>query len=279
MSIKVLNLQSIRIDGGTQARTAINNDLVSDYAAAMSEGTRFPEIECYFDGVDHWLVDGFHRLHSMLTLGKASAPVMVFNGTLRDAVLHSLGVNTGHGLRKSNDDKRKSVQTMLNDAEWCQLSDREIAKHCGCSHTLVGQLRKPAPVAPSGNIATADDSENQSNEAPAGVSPALAATEKVEPKVEPEAAEPPDYTELDAARDLISDLQSELVVARMGDIPDDEKQQAAALIAELRAEIQTFKATNRALILSRDSLMEEVAQMKKQMAMQRKDIDKLKNNR
>ena len=96
--------------------------------------------------------------------------------------------------------------------------------------------------------------------------------------VEPEAVEPPDYTELDAARDLISDLQSELVVARMGDIPDDEKQQAAALIAELRAEIQTLTATNRALILSRDSLMEEVSQMKKQMAMQRKEIDKLKNN-
>lgn len=181
MSRKVLNLQSIRIDGGTQARTAINNELVSDYAAAMSEGVHFPEIECYFDGCDHWLVDGFHRLHAMLTLGKASATVMVFNGTLRDAVLHSLGVNSGHGLRKSSDDKRKSVQTMLNDAEWCQLSDREIAKHCGCSHTLVGQLRKPAPVAPSGNIATADDSENQPNEAGPGVSTDPVATEKLAP--------------------------------------------------------------------------------------------------
>jgi hypothetical protein len=115
MSTRVLNLQLIRIDGGTQARTAINNELVAEYAAAMQDGVHFPEIECYFDGVDYWLVDGFHRLHAMLTMGKASGTVMVFNGTLRDAVLHSLGVNVGHGLRKSNDDKRKSVQTMLND--------------------------------------------------------------------------------------------------------------------------------------------------------------------
>ena len=86
MSLKVLNLQSIRIDGNTQARTAINNELVAEYAAAMTDGVRFPEIECYFDGVDYWLVDGFHRLHSMLTLGKASATVMVFNGTLRVSI-------------------------------------------------------------------------------------------------------------------------------------------------------------------------------------------------
>ena len=286
MSLKIINLQSIRIDGNTQARTAINNELVDEYAAAMSDGGRFPEIECYFDGVDYWLVDGFHRLHAMNKLGKASATVMVFNGTLREAVLHSLGVNAGHGLRKSNDDKRKSVQTMLNDAEWRQLSDREIAKHCGCSKTLVGQMRNPKPVEQKdptagvgGNITTPAETEHQINQALAGVSPALAATENVAAKVEPEAVEPPDYTELDAAQDLISDLQSELVVARMGDIPDGEKQQAANLIAELRAEIQTLTATNRALILSRDSLMEEVAQMKKQMAMQRKEIDKLKNNR
>ena len=181
MSIKVLNLKSIRLDGNTQARTAINNELVAEYAAAMADGVRFPEIETYFDGVDFWLVDGFHRYLAMLSLGKASAAVMVFNGSLREAVWHSLGVNTGHGLRKSSDDKRKSVQAALNDAEWSQQTDRAIAKHCGCSHTLVGQLRKPAPVEPSGNIATPDDSENTANEAGSGVSTAPVATEKLAP--------------------------------------------------------------------------------------------------
>lgn len=155
MSIKTINLKSIRVDGGTQARVCINNDLVTEYAQAMENGGLFPNIEVYFDGVDHWLVDGFHRLHAMLSRGKASATVMVFTGTLRDAILHSLAVNNDHGLRKSNEDKRKSVQIMLDDAEWSRLSDREIAKHCGCTHPVVGTMRKPKPTptaAQSGNF-------------------------------------------------------------------------------------------------------------------------------
>jgi hypothetical protein len=97
--------------------------------------------------------------------------------------------------------------------------------------------------------------------------------------VEPEIEAPPEYTELDAAHDQISDLQAELVVARMGDIPEEEKQQAAGLIAELHAEIKTLNASLKAAYLSRDQLMEENAQMKRQMAMQRREIDKLKSTK
>ena len=97
-----------------------------------------------------------------------------------------------------------------------------------------------------------------------------------EPVAEPEPEAPIDYTELDAAHDQISELQSELVVARMGDVTEEEKQQAAELIAELRAEIKTLTATLASVNNSRDSLMEENAQMKTQMQMQRKEIAKLK---
>lgn len=96
--------------------------------------------------------------------------------------------------------------------------------------------------------------------------------------MEPATEEPPDYTELDAAHDLISELQSDLVIARMGDIPEEEKSQAATFIAELRAEIKTLSATLKATCLSRDSLMEEATQMKRQMQMQRDEIKKLKSN-
>jgi len=97
--------------------------------------------------------------------------------------------------------------------------------------------------------------------------------------VEPEAQEPPDYSELDAAHDQITELQSALVVANMGDATDDDKQQAATLIAELRAEVKTLTATLKAAYLSRDSLMEENTQLKRQCQMQRKEIDKLKTNK
>lgn len=96
------------------------------------------------------------------------------------------------------------------------------------------------------------------------------------PVAEPESEAPPEYTELDAAHDQISELQSELVVARMGNASEEEKQQAAGLISELRAEIKTLSATLAAVQLSRDSLMEERAQMLRQMKAQRSEIDRLK---
>jgi len=96
------------------------------------------------------------------------------------------------------------------------------------------------------------------------------------PVSEPESEAPPEYTELDAAHDQISELQSELVVARMGNASEEEKQQAAGLISELRAEIKTLSATLAAVQLSRDSLMEERAQMLRQMKAQRSEIDRLK---
>lgn len=96
------------------------------------------------------------------------------------------------------------------------------------------------------------------------------------PLVEPTPEAPPEHTPLDAANEQISDLQADLAVARMGDVSDDEKQQAAELMAELRAEIKTLTATLKATQLSRDSLMEENAQLKRQCLMQRNEIAKLK---
>jgi hypothetical protein len=43
---------------------------------------------------------------------------LITPGKLRDAVLHAIGANASHGLRRSNSEKRKAVHAMLNDEEW-----------------------------------------------------------------------------------------------------------------------------------------------------------------
>lgn len=118
---------------------------------------------------------------------------------------------------------------------------------------------------------------------PAPKKPAKA---KPAPVVEPEIEAPPEYTELDAVRDQLheqrlhsEDLEAKLAVASMGDAPEESKQQAAELIAELRAEVKTLRATLSAANQSRDFYMEENAQMKTQMAMQRREIERLKPNK
>jgi hypothetical protein len=156
---KPMNIHNIRIDGGTQSRVAINQEAVAEYAAVLKDGDYLPEVVVFFDGVENWLADGFHRFHAHLAAGKASIVVDKRKGTQRDAILYSLNANTVHGLRPTNDDKRKAVLTMLTDAEWSEMSERAIARHCGVSHTFVSNLKTPPAT---GNVAT-PDGENTGN--------------------------------------------------------------------------------------------------------------------
>jgi Protein of unknown function (DUF3102) len=71
-----------------------------------------------------------------------------------DAVLYSVGANSTHGLRRTNDDKRRAVETLLNDAEWIKWSDYEIARRTGTSHTFVSLIRPSLATVASERIYT-----------------------------------------------------------------------------------------------------------------------------
>ena len=58
--------------------------------------------------------------------------------TLRNAKA-GLGANHKHGLRRSNGDKRRSVEMAL--AEFGHLSDRLLAELCGVSVPTIGNIR------------------------------------------------------------------------------------------------------------------------------------------
>jgi hypothetical protein len=68
----------------------------------------------------------------------------VRSGNARDALLYCIAANAGHGLPRSNADKRKAVALLLADPEWNTWSDGEIARHCGVSSRLVGKVRQSA---------------------------------------------------------------------------------------------------------------------------------------
>lgn len=137
---------AIRLDGGTQPRATLHTDWVQDYAADMVAGATFPPIVVFFDGADHWLADGFHRTNAALAVGLATIEADIRQGTQRDAILYSVGANSDHGHRRTNDDKRRAVLRLLNDPEWAAWSDREISRRCGVTHEVVGRLRPPPPV-------------------------------------------------------------------------------------------------------------------------------------
>lgn len=139
--VKPLALTSIRTNGGTQTRVALNAPAVREYGEAMTEGAKLPPVTVFFDGADHWLADGFHRVQASMDIGALSIDAEIRPGNQRDAKLYSVGANAHHGLRRTNEDKRKAVHTLLADTEWAAWSDREIAKACVVSRSLVAEVR------------------------------------------------------------------------------------------------------------------------------------------
>jgi hypothetical protein len=134
-------LGKIRTDGGTQTRVATDTEVVTSYREAIESGEELPPVVVFYDGENHWLSDGFHRRLAYQAAGRDGIPAIVKEGTRRDAVLHSAGSNSTHGLRRTNEDKRKSVEMLLADPEWSQWSNREIARQCAVREKLVRTIR------------------------------------------------------------------------------------------------------------------------------------------
>jgi hypothetical protein len=136
-----LNLDQIRIDGGTQPRVAIDEDVVAEYAEKYTEGNDLKPVIVFFDGATYWLADGFHRYWANKKINSDHIFADIHQGTQRDAILYSVGANATHGLRRTNADKRKAVLTLLEDKEWREWSDSDIARQCNVTQPTVTRHR------------------------------------------------------------------------------------------------------------------------------------------
>jgi hypothetical protein len=153
-TLQTLPLSSIRIDGGTQPRTEIDYSLVSEYAESVDS---LPPVVVFFDGATHWLADGFHRYFAHKNLKKESIPCEIKTGSLRDAILYSVGANAVHGKRRTNADKRKAVLTLLNDKEWSLWTGAEIARQCAVSEMSVSRIK--SEIRQSNNVSVSENKE------------------------------------------------------------------------------------------------------------------------
>lgn len=134
-----LKLTQIVTTAGTQIRAAINEDVVAQYASDMVNGDQFPTIVVFHDGSQYILSDGFHRVLAAARNDFLDIEADVRKGSRQDALKHALTANCSHGLRRTNADKRRSVELALE--EWPNTSSRELAKMCGVSDMFVGTVR------------------------------------------------------------------------------------------------------------------------------------------
>lgn len=160
---KHLELSVIRTDGGTQMRAEIQTDVFQDYRDKWIAGVEFDPIDVFFDGAEYWIADGFHRFYGAREAQKSAIMARIHNGTVRDAILFACSANVSHGLRRSNEDKRRAVMALLEDDEWGQWSDNRIAEQAGVSQPFVGNIRRQLITVISSN---GDGHEGDERESP-----------------------------------------------------------------------------------------------------------------
>lgn len=144
--IKLVLLDDLILDAGTQIRAEINKEHVEDLAEAYREKRNVAPIDTFYDGGKYIVADGFHRVMGASQAGEKRIKTEVHPGKFDKALLFALGANGTHGLRRSNADKNNAVRIAI--ATYRKKSNNEIAKICGVSDTFVCKIRPTKEITP-----------------------------------------------------------------------------------------------------------------------------------
>ena len=124
-----------------QRASGLHEETVDDYAECMERRVEFPPIDVFHDGEIYRVADGFHRLAAAKRVGAIEIRSRVHRGGEKEAIRFACSANQGHGLRRTNADKRKAVKTLLRLMPK-RTSDRKIAEIAGVGNQLVGCVRR-----------------------------------------------------------------------------------------------------------------------------------------
>lgn len=218
--IDTIPMDAVRINGGTQSRAALNETTIAEYAEAIRSAIDLPPVITYFDGVNFWLADGFHRYHAHRAAGAVEINSEIRHGTCREAVLFSVGANASHGLRRTSEDKRRAVLTLLNDSEWSVWSQEKIAKACIVSTGFVSKLAndasihreemKPAMRTVERNGKTYEQNTANIGKAKPTEDVPVGTASALEPAAAPDTSAPVPFDEVQALRDQLVEVSDSL---------------------------------------------------------------------
>lgn len=105
------------------------------------------------------LTRGFHRVEALSRLGRKRIECEVRNGSVADALTDAAAGNAGHGLKRTNADKRRSVEMVVEaHPDW---SNRRVADESGVSHAFVNEIRDVETASTSKPETRTDKKGNQ----------------------------------------------------------------------------------------------------------------------
>lgn len=299
MRTQLMDLNRITVDPSLQSRVKINDDVVEEYADVLLEGGKLPPPVVFFDGEMYWLGGGFHRYGAHRLAGKKGMTVEIRNGTARDALWFSVSENGDHGLRRTSDDKRKAVMTLLDDEEWSALSDRKLATQACVSHTFVADTRaekaggkrstKPTPAAKKEKIgvkelrgaadgSTVSQSGMESDSTQESDKNISAGANLGDPPRPGAHAPPPPADQQEDPIIVLAEendrLVKRLAIAAATGYSEEERSALKTLLDDLHAELASTRAERDSIASQRDSYMRENVELKKQIGGMKRRLDK-----
>jgi hypothetical protein len=266
-----IELNKIRLDGGTQPRKEIDEPLVQHYTEVLLDGKdKFPPVDLWFDGKSYWPSDGFHRYHAHKRAGFKDIEANVNKGTKRDAFLACLKANGKHGKPRTPDERRYVVQMALEDIELGEKTDVEIAIICDVSSMTVGRVRKALGLEKPVRI----------NKKGQKVDVTKIGRVKIDPPPAPPA---PEYTIEDKMQEMAKEhtiiaeenakLKDQLTIKSLP-VSETAKQEIEETIESLREEIKSLEFQLRTMTQSRNEFQSKNAEMIKQMNYWKKRAEK-----
>ena len=257
-----MKLTEITVDSSLQGRSKLNQEVIDEYSETIREGGKLPAIKVFRIGSSHYLVDGWHRYFAHKKAGLADIEVDVIDGNMREATLYAIGANDDHGLRRNNEDKRKAVMMLLDDVEWSEWNDSEIAKAARVSRMTVSRIKSSLGIKNDEVKIIRDGKEIKLNTANIG-----SKNEKkflgVQP-IQEENFENEITAEMEAIVEENETLTRRLAVAAM-EASDEEKRMAEDQLAQMAAEIKTLTATLNSSQTQANTYMNQVADLKDQV--------------
>jgi len=265
-----IKLEKIRLDGNTQPRQEIDEQLVQSYTEKLLDGKVFTPIDLWFDGKFYWPSDGFHRYHAHKRAGYKDIEAIVKTGTKREAFIACLPANSKHGKQRTPEETRYSVRMALEDWELGEKSDAEIAVYCDTSAMTVGRVRKALGLEKAVRV----------NKKGQKVDVTKIGTKKKEVPFWPAA---PEYTEADKMQEMAKEhtiiaeenakLKDQLAIKSLP-VSQTAKKEIEETIETLRAEVKDLEFQLRTMTQSRNEFQSKNAEMIKQMAYWKKRAEK-----
>ena len=142
----VLPLDAIIVERTVHPRNQINAHDVKEIVRALSKGDPVAPPVVFREGSVFRLADGFTRVEAHRQAGNTTIECGVLPGSRREAIEYAIRVNAHHGRKLTRAEMRRAVNTYLDEPENHSLTNYDLARLCGCSHTTVGRIRETHPL-------------------------------------------------------------------------------------------------------------------------------------